>query len=158
MIYVSEEFETQTGYPPEKVLGRNCHFLQGSETNPEAVQAIQNALAVQTEITIDILNYRKDGRNSWNRLRIRPLFDHKGKLLYHVGAQNPISAEDVRPFSIDAIFESLTHYLRWNFMQHQRYFLCRIRSNLLFRSQEIFHRSRAWRADAHSVGGVIRPH
>jgi PAS domain S-box-containing protein len=63
MIYVSEEFETQTGYPPEKVLGRNCRFLQGSETDPEAVQAIRNAQAVQTEIAINIPNYRKDGRN-----------------------------------------------------------------------------------------------
>ena len=45
MIYVSEEFETQTGYPPEEVLGRNCRFLQGPETDPEAVQAIRDALA-----------------------------------------------------------------------------------------------------------------
>lgn len=61
MIYVSEEFETQTGYPPDEVLGRNCRFLQGPETDPEAVQAIRDALAAQTEITIDILNYRRDG-------------------------------------------------------------------------------------------------
>ena len=106
MIYVSEEFETQTGYPPEEVLGRNCRFLQGPETDPEAVQAIRDALAAQTEITIDILNYRKDGSKFWNRLRIRPLFDHKGKLLYFVGAQNPIPADEVRPYPIEAVFDS----------------------------------------------------
>jgi PAS domain S-box-containing protein len=106
MIYVSEEFETQTGYPPEEVLGRNCRFLQGPETDPEAVQAIRDALAAQTEITIDILNYRKDGSKFWNRLRIRPLFDDKGKLQYYVGAQNPIPAEEVYPFPIKAVFDS----------------------------------------------------
>jgi PAS domain S-box-containing protein len=106
MIYVSEEFETQTGYPPEEVLGRNCRFLQGPETDPEAVQAIRDALAAQTEITIDILNYRKDGSKFWNRLRIRPLFDDKGKLQYYVGAQNPIPAEEVCPFAIKAVFDS----------------------------------------------------
>ena len=106
MIYVSEEFETQTGYPPDEVLGRNCRFLQGPETDPEAVQAIRDALAAQTEITIDILNYRRDGSKFWNRLRIRPLFDHKGKLQYFVGAQNPIPADEVRPYPIEAVFDS----------------------------------------------------
>ncbi len=106
MIYVSEEFERQTGYPPDEVLGRNCRFLQGPETDPEAVQAIREALAAQTEITIDILNYRKDGTKFWNRLRIRPLFDDKGKLQYFVGAQNPIPEQDVRPYPIEAVFDS----------------------------------------------------
>jgi PAS domain S-box-containing protein len=105
MIYVSEEFETQTGYLPGEVLGRNCRFLQGPETDPGAVQAIRDALAAQTEITIDILNYRKDGSKFWNRLRIRPLFDHKGKLLYFVGAQNPIPEDEVRPYPIEAVFD-----------------------------------------------------
>lgn len=105
IIFVSDEFERQTGYPPEEVLGRNCRFLQGPETDPKAVQAIRDALATETEITIDILNYRKDGSKFWNRLRIRPLFDDKGKLQYFAGAQNPIPAEDVRPHPIEAVFD-----------------------------------------------------
>ncbi len=106
IIYVSEEFERQTGYPPEEVLGRNCRFLQGPETDPEAVRAIREALAAETEITIDIINYRKDGTKFWNRLRIRPLFDDRGRLQYFVGAQNPIPAEEVRLRPIEAIFDS----------------------------------------------------
>jgi PAS domain S-box-containing protein len=105
IIYVSEAFETQTGYPPEEVLGRNCRFLQGPETDPKAAKAIREAIAAQTEITIDILNYRKGGSQFWNRLRIRPLFDESGRLLYYVGAQNPISAEDVRSNPIEAVFD-----------------------------------------------------
>lgn len=106
MIYVSEEFERQTGYPPEEVLGRNCRFLQGPETDPKAVQAIRDALAARTEITVDILNYRKNGTKFWNRLRIRPLFDDKGGLQYFVGAQNPIAENEVRPYPIEAVFDS----------------------------------------------------
>jgi PAS domain S-box-containing protein len=90
MIYVSEEFEAQTGYAPEEALGRNCRFLQGPETDPKAVEAIRAALAAQTTFTIDIVNYRKTGEPFVNRLRIRPLFDEDGKLLYFVGAQNPV--------------------------------------------------------------------
>lgn len=105
IIYVSDEFETQTGYPPEEVLGRNCRFLQGPGTDPRAVQAIRDALDGETEITIDILNYRKDGTEFWNRLRIRPLFDEKGNLQYFAGAQNPIPADEARPNPIEAVFD-----------------------------------------------------
>ena len=90
MIYVSEEFETQTGYSPEEALGRNCRFLQGPGTDPNAVEAIRAALAARTTFTIDILNYRKSGEPFVNRLRIRPLFDDAGELIYFVGAQNPV--------------------------------------------------------------------
>lgn len=90
LIYVSREFEAQTGYPPEEALGRNCRFLQGRDTNPDAVAAIRHGLLARTTFTIDLLNYRKSGEPFMNRLRIRPLFDPAGKLLYFVGAQNPI--------------------------------------------------------------------
>ncbi|NDR55893.1 PAS domain-containing protein [Pseudoruegeria sp. M32A2M] len=90
MIYISEEFEDQTGYAPEEVLGLNCRFLQGPDTDPNAIEAIRAALKARTTFTIDILNYRKTGEPFMNRLRIRPLFDDEGKLLYYVGAQNPV--------------------------------------------------------------------
>ena len=99
IIYTSDDFEQQTGYPPHEVLGRNCRFLQGPDTDPHAIEAIRHAIAAETRITIDILNYRKDGTPFWNRLRIRPVFDTSGKLKYFVGHQNPIPAEDARPGS-----------------------------------------------------------
>ena len=72
LIFVSDEFERQTGYAAAEALGRNCRFLQGPDTDPAAVQAIREALAAQTEITVDLLNYRKDGQPFWNRLRHSP--------------------------------------------------------------------------------------
>ena len=90
MIYVSEEFEGQTGYTPEEALGRNCRFLQGPDTDPDAIRAIHHALKARTTFTIDILNYHKSGEPFMNRLRIRPLLDDEGEFLYFVGAQNPV--------------------------------------------------------------------
>ena len=90
MIYVSEEFETQTGYTAEESVGRNCRFLQGPDTDPHAVEAIRQALQARTTFSIDILNYRKDGTPFMNRLRIRPIFDERGALRFFVGAQNPV--------------------------------------------------------------------
>ncbi|WP_243695764.1 PAS domain-containing protein [Rhodovulum marinum] len=90
MIYVSEEFERQTGYSAAEAVGQNCRFLQGPDTDPHAVEAIRHALRAQTRFSIDILNYRKDGTPFVNRLRIRPIFDEDGRLMYFAGAQNPV--------------------------------------------------------------------
>lgn len=90
MIFVSDEFETQTGYASEEAIGRNCRFLQGPDTNPHAVEAIRQGLKAETRFTIDILNYRKDGSAFVNRLRIRPIYDASGRLLFFAGAQNPV--------------------------------------------------------------------
>jgi PAS domain S-box-containing protein len=90
MIFVSDEFEAQTGYRPEEAIGRNCRFLQGPETSEDAVQAIRHGLRAETRFTIDILNYRKDGSTFMNRLRIRPIYDSDGQLMFFAGAQNPV--------------------------------------------------------------------
>jgi PAS domain S-box-containing protein len=90
MIYVSDEFETQTGYLPEEAVGKNCRFLQGPETSKHAIEAIRQGLKAETRFTIDILNYRKDGSAFVNRLRIRPIYDPSGRLMFFAGAQNPV--------------------------------------------------------------------
>ena len=100
VIFVSDEFEKQTGYPPEEVLGRNCRFLQGPETDSTAVEAIRKAVEAESAITVDLLNYRKDGSTFWNRLRIRPLFGDDGKVMFYVGAQNPIDVTEARGLPI----------------------------------------------------------
>lgn len=103
MIFVSDEFEKQTGYSPEESLGRNCRFLQGPDTDPKAVEAIRRALETQSAITIDILNYKKDGTKFWNRLRIRPIYGYEGEVMYYAGVQNPIDASEVRATREEAI-------------------------------------------------------
>ena len=55
MIFVSEEFEKQTGYSAQEALGQNCRFLQGPGTSQHAIAAIRHALLAQTRFMIDIL-------------------------------------------------------------------------------------------------------
>ncbi len=90
MIFVRDEFEEQTGYRPEEALGRNCRFLQDRDTNAHAIEAIRQSLKAETRFTIDVLNYRKDGSEFLNRLRIRPIYDGDGRLMFFAGAQNPV--------------------------------------------------------------------
>ena len=44
ITYVSEGFYQLTGYSPEEVLGKNCRFLQGPETDRQTVMEIRDAI------------------------------------------------------------------------------------------------------------------
>jgi PAS domain S-box-containing protein len=94
LVYITRAFEAQTGYTEAEALGTNCRFLQGPETDPADIEAIRQAIREQRSLTIDILNYRKDGTPFWNRLRLRPVF-RDGALDTYVGVQNPVPEAEV---------------------------------------------------------------
>ena len=50
LVYVSDAFERLTGYSREVVVGRNCRFLQGEDTDPEAVKKIGEAIRNRQEL------------------------------------------------------------------------------------------------------------
>ncbi len=87
IVYVTPEFERQTGYRREEVLGRNCRMLQGVDTDPAAVAQIRDAIDRMLPLDVEILNYRKNGSPFWNRLSLRPVFSEVGKLKSFVAAQ-----------------------------------------------------------------------
>ncbi|MBD2102765.1 PAS domain S-box protein [Leptolyngbya sp. FACHB-261] len=91
VIYANSAFLRTTGYEPEEILGRNCRFLQGTDTDPEVVAQIGRAIAEQREIRAVLLNYRKDGESFWSELRISPVFSEAGHCLYFVGIQTDIT-------------------------------------------------------------------
>ncbi len=92
IIYANRAFLRMTGYEAREVIGRNCRFLQGVETDPATIAQLKQAIREQREVTITLLNYRKDGTPFWNELRIAPVFSESGDLLYFVGIQSDISA------------------------------------------------------------------
>ena len=105
MVFISKEFTNQTGYSVEESLGKNCRFLQGPETDPKDIDAIRFAIKSKQKITIDILNYKKNGRKFWNRLRIRPLYDQNGNVIFFAGDQNPIRVDEVRRYIFNKIID-----------------------------------------------------
>ncbi len=91
LIYVNPSFCEQTGYTKEEVLGRNCRFLQGPATDPDAVKRIRRALSAREKLDIEVHNYRKDGRGFWNALYICPVFDADGQLVHFFASQVDIT-------------------------------------------------------------------
>ncbi|XIH16587.1 biphenyl 2,3-dioxygenase (plasmid) [Priestia aryabhattai] len=89
IIYTNKGFLDLTGYEREEVLGKNCRFLQGKQTNPTTIKEMRQAIAARSAITVQILNYTKDGRPFWNELYIDPLWMEDK--LYFVGVQKDIT-------------------------------------------------------------------
>jgi PAS domain S-box-containing protein len=94
IVYVNRAFERVTGYSAESALGRNCRFLQGPDTDPSDVAALRAAVASGEEISVDLLNYRADGRAFRNRLAIAPILDQDGEISYFLGIQKELREID----------------------------------------------------------------
>lgn len=91
LIYANLGFEQITGYSHQDVIGKNCRFLQGPETDPQAVQQIRDAIRNKEACKLELLNYRKDGVAFWNSLSMTPIFDEDGHLTHYIGVQSDIT-------------------------------------------------------------------
>lgn len=91
IIYANPAFLRITGYDLAEVMGKNCRFLQGENTDYQVVEQIRQAIQDQREVTATLVNYRKNGQPFWNELRIAPVFSESKDLLYFVGIQTDIT-------------------------------------------------------------------
>ena len=87
IVFANRAFRELTGYPEDEIVGRNCRFLQGKDTDRSAVARIRSALAEEDVVIVELLNYRKDGTPFWNALHIGPIYDPEGRLVYFFGSQ-----------------------------------------------------------------------
>jgi PAS domain S-box-containing protein len=91
IVFANGAFFDLTGYQQEEVLGRNCRFLQGPQTDRRTVDEVRQAIAEERAVAVDLLNYKKDGKPFWNALFLGPIFDQHGKLLYFFASQMDIT-------------------------------------------------------------------
>ena len=91
LVYLNEGFCKLTGYERDEALGRNCRFLQGTETDPQAVRKIREAISGGQSCKVTLLNYRKDGTPFWNRLSISPIRSSSGTVTHYVGIQSDVT-------------------------------------------------------------------
>ena len=91
IIFANRAFLAMTGYAPEELVGRNCRFLQGPETDRETIAEVRQAIAERREFATEILNYRKNGSTFWNALFVSPVYNAAGELVYYFGSQLDVS-------------------------------------------------------------------
>jgi PAS domain S-box-containing protein len=108
IVFVNDSFCRLTGYDRDEIVGRNCRFLQGSETDPADVARLREAVAAPRTIEIDIRNHRKDGTPFWNRLLMAPVHDAGGQLAYFFASQLDVTLERERLAALESENAALT--------------------------------------------------
>ena len=91
LVFVNDAFEATTGYDAEEILGQNCRFLQGPETDSETVTDLRKHIEAEESYTTEIKNYRQDGSTFWNQLDVTPIYDDDGTLLRYLGSQSDVT-------------------------------------------------------------------
>jgi PAS domain S-box-containing protein len=91
IIYCNPAFLQITGYSQDEVIGQNCRFLQGPDTDPKAVEQIRQSIRTGQEVRVVLKNYRKDGTLFWNDLTISPVKDASGVVTHFIGVQTDIT-------------------------------------------------------------------
>lgn len=92
IVFANDAFLSLTGYPRDEVIGRNCRFLQGPDTDRSEVARVAAAVAAREHVEAEILNYRKDGQRFWNGLFVSPVFDGAGEITHFFASQVDMTA------------------------------------------------------------------
>ncbi len=119
IIFVNDAFCRLSGYERGELIGRNCRFLQGPQTNPADVRAIREAIAERRPIEIELLNHKKSGEVFWNKLLVSPVFNEAGELTFFFASQFDVTFERttrsefrIKSQEFEALAENVSH-LAW---------------------------------------------
>jgi PAS domain S-box-containing protein len=102
IVFVNDAFCRLTGYSRTEILGRNCRFLQGPETDPAALAAIRIAVKEVRSLEIELRNHRKTGEPFWNRLLLAPVRDAQGRLAYFFASQLDVTLQRERLVGLES--------------------------------------------------------
>lgn len=98
IVYASEPFTELTGYTQSEVLGRNCRFLQAPDGNvrkrsvrkyvdKDLIKAMRQAVESNNELSVEVVNFKKDGKRFINMLTMIPVHWDSPTPRYSVGFQ-----------------------------------------------------------------------
>ena len=91
IVFANEAFQVLTGYTRSEIIGANCRFLQGPDTDRAQVGRVRAAISEGMAVAVDLLNYRKDGSTFWNALYLSPVHNDQGEVIYFFASQMDVT-------------------------------------------------------------------
>ncbi|WP_324750753.1 histidine kinase dimerization/phosphoacceptor domain -containing protein [Sphingomonas sp. LY54] len=83
IIFANEAFIELSGYTAEELTGQDPHFMNGEGTDPDAIREYESAMEQGRDVTLEIVQYRKDGASLRAMLFASPLNDDQGSVTNH---------------------------------------------------------------------------
>jgi PAS domain S-box-containing protein len=94
IVECNDAFVALSGYSREEIVGHNCRFMSGKDTEPWLTETLRSGIRRRQPVMVEILNYKKNGTPFRNAVMVAPIFDEAGELEYYLGSQVEI-AEDI---------------------------------------------------------------
>lgn len=96
ITWANRAFKNLCGYPLKEIIGQKPGtFLQGENTDSDAVKAMHKAMEQRQYFSREVLNYHKKGHAYWASISITPFFDEKGTLEGHIGVAHDITKKRI---------------------------------------------------------------
>ena len=92
ITFCNKGYEQITGYSFQDIVGKECRFLDGKDTNKKHKAELQDAMKNGRLITTVLKNYKKDGTEFWNEITLSPVKDGNDKLMYWLAFQYDVTA------------------------------------------------------------------
>lgn len=91
ILYVNKAFTQITGYTLEEVVGKTARILQGSKTDRDQIAKVRAALSNWEPVTVEVINYRKDGSEFWVEFSFVPVSNESEQYTHWISVQRDIS-------------------------------------------------------------------
>ncbi|MBB6610806.1 PAS domain S-box protein [Pontibacter sp. Tf4] len=106
--WVNEGFTRMTGYTLAEAVGkRRPELLQADEAGAKAYKEAVSKMKYGKPVSLELLNYKKNGEELWLSVQINPILDEQGKIQQFITIQTDItervkSAKELEKLSLVA--------------------------------------------------------
>lgn len=111
--WVNSEFTKVTGYSMVEAIGKKPgELLQGPETDPNHILAMKRLFEENEPISLEILNYRRNGEKFWFYMDISPIFNDEGRVSQYFAIQYDVTERKEAEKKMRRLSEDLTRHNR----------------------------------------------
>lgn len=96
IVYVNEAFTRMTGYEIDDVIGKSPRFLQGPNSNVEALHELGEAMRRFEPCEIETINYKKSGEEFWINFSVSPVADKSGEFTHFIAIERDVTERKQR--------------------------------------------------------------